>query len=56
MTISEEDPDFVKIRQKYQVPYMKTEVCFIVPSNIKLPYKNSLQVKWYQVVEITKEV
>jgi hypothetical protein len=38
MNIYREDPNLVKIRQKYRALYMKTEERFIVAGDIKLPH------------------
>jgi hypothetical protein len=38
MKICQENPDLVKIRQKYWTVYVKTEVHFTVAVDIKSPY------------------
>ena len=58
MNICREIPNLVKIGQKYQALYMKSQVRFIVAGNIKLPRGKSAlyRVKWYKAGRMAKEV
>jgi hypothetical protein len=50
-----ENPNFVKMGQKYEARYMKAKVLFVA-GNIKSTGKRAFRGKWYQAVRITEGV
>jgi hypothetical protein len=54
--ICRDNPNLVKIWQKYKALYIKTEERFIAAGDIKSTQKCSLAVKWYEAVRTAEEV
>jgi hypothetical protein len=51
----QENPNLVKMWQKYEARYVKTKVLFVA-GEIKWTEKRALRGEWYQAVRITEEV
>ena len=49
----QENPSVIRTGQNYRAIDTKTEVSFIVASEIQSQYKRSLRAKWYEVVSLS---
>jgi len=56
MTTFRETPKLVEIGQKYRSFSVKTSELFFVADDITSPQKCCLEVKWYRVDKVAKEV
>ena len=56
MKICQENPDLIKIQQKYWTVYVKIEVCFTFAVDINSPQNHCVWVEWYQGAGIAERV